>query len=50
MTSNRAYRQSLPLTKVMYALDRGAGTQWDKELTDAWISIVEQERPGFLPQ
>lgn len=50
MTSNRAYRQSLPLTKVMYALDRGAGTQWDKELTDVWMSIVEQERPGFSPQ
>lgn len=50
MTSNRAYRQSLPLTKVMYALDRGAGSQWDKELTDAWISIVERERPGYPPQ
>jgi putative nucleotidyltransferase with HDIG domain len=47
MTSNRAYRQSLPLDKVMYALDRGAGSQWDKDITTAWMSIVEQERPGY---
>ncbi len=47
MTSNRAYRQSLPLDKVMYALDRGAGTQWDKDLTLSWMAIVEQERPGY---
>ncbi|HCU67853.1 MAG TPA: phosphohydrolase, partial [Desulfomicrobium sp.] len=39
MTSNRAYRQALPMDKVMYALERGAGTQWDRELTVAWMSI-----------
>ena len=50
MTSNRAYRQSLPLDKVMYALDRGAGTQWDKDLTVAWMSIVEREKPGYPQQ
>jgi len=49
MTSNRAYRQSLPLDKVMYALDRGAGSQWDKDLTLAWMSIVEKDRPGYEP-
>jgi response regulator RpfG family c-di-GMP phosphodiesterase len=47
MTSNRAYRQALPLDKVLYALDRGAGTQWDKDLTAAWMAVVKQERPGL---
>jgi len=50
MTSNRAYRQSLPLDKVLYTLDRGAGSQWDKDLTATWMSIVELERPGYHPQ
>ena len=49
MTSNRAYRQSLPLDKVLYTLDRGAGSQWDKDLTATWMSIVELERPGYRP-
>lgn len=47
MTSSRAYRRALPLDKVLYALDRGAGTQWDRELTATWMTIVRQERPGF---
>lgn len=47
MTSNRAYRQALPLDKVMYTLDRGAGTQWDRTLTLAWLKIVEQHTPGY---
>lgn len=50
MTSNRAYRQALPMDKVMYALERGAGTQWDRELTVAWMSIVEREKPGYHQQ
>lgn len=47
MSSNRAYRQALPLDKVMYALDRGAGSQWDKDMTLAWMSVVEREKPGY---
>ena len=50
MTSNRAYRNSLPMEKVMSALEQGAGTQWDQDLTVAWMSIVERERPGYVPQ
>ena len=50
MTSNRAYRQALPMEKVLYALERGAGTQWDRELTVAWMSIVEREKPGYPHQ
>jgi putative nucleotidyltransferase with HDIG domain len=47
MTSNRSYRNSLPLEKVMSTLEQGAGTQWDKDLTVAWMSIVEREKPGY---
>lgn len=49
MSSDRAYRRALPLDKVIYALDRGAGSQWDHDLTHAWMSIVEKERPGYHP-
>ncbi|NLW82232.1 MAG: response regulator [Desulfovibrionales bacterium] len=47
MSSNRAYRQALPLEKVLYTLDRGAGSQWDEELTRTWIDIIEREHPGY---
>jgi putative nucleotidyltransferase with HDIG domain len=50
MTSNRSYRQSLPMNKVLYTLERGAGTQWDRDLTMAWMSIVEREKPGYSEQ
>lgn len=50
MTSNRAYRQALPMSKVLYTLERGAGSQWDRDLTMAWMSIVEREKPGYPPQ
>ena len=48
MSSNRAYRQALPLDKVLYALDRGSGSQWDKDMTLVWMSVVERERPGYV--
>lgn len=47
MTSDRSYRRALPLAEVLDALQRGAGTQWDQELTYRWIGIVENERPGY---
>jgi HD-GYP domain-containing protein (c-di-GMP phosphodiesterase class II) len=50
MTSNRAYRQALPMGKVLYTLERGAGSQWDRDLPMAWMSIVEREKPGYPPQ
>jgi putative nucleotidyltransferase with HDIG domain len=50
MTSNRSYRNALPMERVMSVLEMGAGSQWDHDLTVAWMSIVERERPGFVAQ
>ncbi len=44
MTSDRAYRNALPLTKVKEIMKEGAGTQWEPELVEAWLAIIEQEK------
>lgn len=48
MTSNRAYRRALPLDRVLSHLEQGAGSQWDRDLTLAWIAVLEQDCSGFL--
>ncbi len=43
MTSSRAYRRALELDRVFANLEQGAGSQWDRDLTLAWLEIVEQD-------
>ncbi len=45
MTSDRAYRGALPWEKARDILLGGAGTQWEGELVQSWISLVDKE--GF---
>jgi HD-GYP domain-containing protein (c-di-GMP phosphodiesterase class II) len=47
MTSSRAYRRALELEQVFMNLEQGAGSQWDRDLTLAWLEIVEQDRFGL---
>ncbi|MFP4071162.1 MAG: HD domain-containing phosphohydrolase [Desulfovibrionales bacterium] len=41
MTSDRAYRNALSQEKVVSILEKGAGTQWDKDLVAVWLEIVQ---------
>jgi HD-GYP domain-containing protein (c-di-GMP phosphodiesterase class II) len=41
MTSDRAYRESLPMDKVKNILSEGAGTQWQEDIVHKWLDFVE---------
>lgn len=47
MTSNRVYRRRLKDDFVMEELRKGRGTQWDPELVDIFIELIEE---GALEQ
>ena len=38
MTSNRPYRQGMPLAKAEEILRKGSGTQWDASVIDAYFT------------
>lgn len=40
MTSDRTYRQGMPVEKALELLADGAGSQWDPELVDTFMSIL----------
>ena len=42
MTSDRAYRQGMPVEKAEAILREGSGTQWDAQVIDAYFAISEQ--------
>ena len=43
MTSNRPYRDGMPRSRALEILSTNAGTQWDKQLVQAFLAIpVEQ--------
>lgn len=44
MTSNRVYRAALPLEQVIKIFVGGKGTQWDPEITTAWLDHLSQEQ------
>lgn len=46
MTSDRAYRKSLPLEEVRKILSDGAGKQWQKDLVTIWLK--EMDKPEFM--
>ncbi|MFP4658345.1 MAG: GAF and HD-GYP domain-containing protein, partial [Desulfonatronovibrionaceae bacterium] len=41
MTSDRAYRQALPMDKVKLIMEEGAGTQWEEDLLYKWLGFIE---------
>jgi HD-GYP domain-containing protein (c-di-GMP phosphodiesterase class II) len=42
MTSDRSYRAALPRDEAVAELRRGAGTQFDPEVVDALVAVVER--------
>jgi HD-GYP domain-containing protein (c-di-GMP phosphodiesterase class II) len=52
MTSDRAYRAGMPHEKAIDILRRGAGSQWDAQVVDAFLSVIEDIiaiRYGYRP-
>ncbi len=41
MTSDRAYRAGMPHDTAIKILREGAGTQWDAQCVDAFLSVIE---------
>lgn len=41
MTSDRAYRGGMPHEKAVEILRQGAGNQWDTQVVDAFLSVIE---------
>jgi putative nucleotidyltransferase with HDIG domain len=48
MTSNRTYRKALPLEVALTEIRRCSGTQFDPTLTDAFLSIGEEQFRDLL--
>jgi response regulator RpfG family c-di-GMP phosphodiesterase len=42
MTSDRAYRNALSMEEVVTIMKEGAGSQWDNDLVNAWMEIVNK--------
>jgi response regulator RpfG family c-di-GMP phosphodiesterase len=52
MTSDRAYREGMPHEKAVDILRQGAGKQWDSQVVDAFLSVIEDIisiRYGYRP-
>jgi len=47
MTSDRAYRRALPHEVAIGEIERCAGTQFDPELAEAFVRLVEAYRAGM---
>ena len=47
MTSDRPYRRRLPLSEACRRLGRGAGTQFDARVVEAFLRLVGEGRPAF---
>ncbi|MFN2343609.1 MAG: HD domain-containing phosphohydrolase [Desulfonatronovibrio sp.] len=45
MTSDRAYRKALPWEKARDILLSGSGSQWESDLVEKWVKLVNDE--GF---
>ena len=41
MTANRVYRKRLPFDYVIGELKRGRGTQFDPQLVDIFLELIE---------
>jgi HD-GYP domain-containing protein (c-di-GMP phosphodiesterase class II) len=47
MTSDRAYRRALPHEVAISEIERCAGTQFDPEIADAFVKLLEAWREGM---
>ncbi|OGO50348.1 MAG: hypothetical protein A2148_06520 [Chloroflexi bacterium RBG_16_68_14] len=43
MTTDRPYRKALPPAEVLRRLAKGAGKEWDPDITHAFLDLVERE-------
>lgn len=46
MTSDRPYRKALPKEKATEEMKRGSGTQFDPQVVDAFLRVLEKENAG----
>jgi putative two-component system response regulator len=44
MTTNRPYRNSLGHTEAVKRLREGAGAQWDPEVVEVFLSLLDEGR------
>lgn len=42
MTTDRAYRNALPLTRVLDIFRQGAGSQWDPQIVCAFLDLMQE--------
>ncbi len=47
MTSDRPYREALPIDEVVRRLSDGTGTQWDPDIIRVFLDIIRREGPGL---
>ncbi len=47
MTSDRPYRRSLSLDEAVLELKRCSGTQFDKEIVDIFIKVLEEQKRSY---
>ncbi len=50
MTSDRPYRQGLPMARALAELRRHAGSQFDREIVEALVALHEGGKAGARPQ
>ena len=48
MASNRSYRKALPQEKVREEIEKGKGTQFDPEIADIMLQMIEEDRGYYL--
>jgi HD-GYP domain-containing protein (c-di-GMP phosphodiesterase class II) len=41
MTSDRAYRKGMPHEKAMEIIRDGSGSQWDSEVVEAFLAVID---------
>lgn len=49
MTSDRPYRQAMPMSKAISELEANRGTQFDPVVVDAFLAVLRQEMPQEFP-
>lgn len=50
MASNRSYRSALPQEKVRSEIERGKGTQFDPEIADIMLRMIDEDKDYAMKQ
>ena len=50
MTSNRSYRKGLPQSVVRSEIEKGKGTQFDSDIADIMLQIIDEDKEYTLRQ